>query len=289
MTEATIGEQSSPRDRSRRLLLRDGWRLVRSRLPLLALSLVLLVFSLAPLLVGIDPLHQRLIDALQAPSSRYWLGTDQFGRDIFSRVIFGARTSLYAAMAVIGVTFIVGTIVGVGTAVLPFLAGRALSSLIDFLLGVPGMVVALAVVGALGPGTVNLIVALSVIGWSWYARLAEEHARQILADRVVMTARVSGVPPLRYVAGHVVPHVSRRLLVVACLDLGYVVLAIAGLNYLGLGAQPPAPELGEMLHDGQSYVLDAPWMLVGPCVALVAMVLPFVAAGEHLQSQGVRV
>lgn len=260
----------------------------RTWLPIVTLSAMVLVISIAPMVGAGDPLHQKLSEALQEPSVAHWFGTDQFGRDILARVIFGARTSFYAALAVLCLTFSTGIVVGCSAAALPPLLGRAVSAVVDFLLGVPGMVVALAVVGALGPGTGNLIVALAVTGWAWYARLAQEHARELLAGRVVSTARIAGVPTMRNIAGHVVPHVIRRLLVVASLDVGYVVLAIAGLNYLGLGAQPPAPELGEMLRDGQNYVLDAPWLLVAPCVALVAMVLPFVAAGEQLQSQGVR-
>ena len=129
------------------------------------------------------------------------------------------------------------------------------------------IVVAIAVVGALGPGTRNIVVAFALTGWSWYARLAEEQARQLLADRVVAVARVAGVPAWRCVTGHVIPHAFRRLLVVACLDVGWIVVAIAGLGYLGLGAQPPAPELGQMMLDGQDFVLQAPWMILAPAGA----------------------
>ncbi len=255
--------------------------------PVLIVVVVLAVVTLAPAVAGGDPLNQQLTDALQGPSSHFWLGTDEYGRDVLARVIAGTRISLYAALAVVAIALAVGIVIGSLAAAVP--GGRAISGLIDFVLGVPGVVVAIAVVGALGPGTRNIVVAFAATGWSWYARLAEEQARQLLAGRVVAVARVSGVPPWRSVTGHVIPHVFRRLLVVACLDVGWVVLAIAGLGYLGLGAQPPAPELGQMMLDGQGYVLQAPWMILAPAGALMLVVLPFVAAGERVHARVLRV
>lgn len=255
--------------------------------PVLIVAAVLLSVTLAPELVGDDPLTQHLTEALHGPSSDSWLGTDQYGRDAMARVIAGTRTSLYASMTVVIIALMVGLLMGSLAAAAP--GGWAVSSLIDFVLGIPGVVMAIAVIGALGPGTKNIVIAFAALSWSWYARLAEEQARQLLGGRVVAVAQVAGVPTWRCVVSHVIPHVARRLLVVACLDVGWVVLAIAGLGYIGLGAQPPAPELGQMMRDGQNYVLDAPWMILAPAGALLVVILPFVAAGERVHARLLRV
>jgi peptide/nickel transport system permease protein len=269
------------------LLRRLGFR--RPVPPLLIVVGIVLVVTAAPAVGGGDALNQHLTAALQGPSPHFWLGTDEYGRDVLARVIAGTRTSLYASLAVVAISLGVGLVVGSLAAAVRGLGGRAISSLIDFVLGVPGVIAAIAVVGALGPGTRNIVIAFAALGWSWYARLAEEQARQLLAGRVVAVARISGVPAWQCVTGHVIPHVCRRLLVVACLDVGWVVVAIAGLGYLGLGAQPPAPELGQMMRDGQNYVLLAPWMILAPAGALMLVVLPFVAAGERVHARVLRV
>jgi peptide/nickel transport system permease protein len=276
----------------RRSVLMAALRRLGLRRPLSPVAIVVAVVAavtLAPVVATGDPLNQSLTEALRGPSSHFWLGSDEYGRDVLARTIVGTRTSLYASLAVVGIALAAGIVVGSLAAALPSFAGRAISSVTDFVLGVPGVVAAIAVVGALGPGTRNIVVAFTVTGWSWYARLAEEHARALLSGRVVVAARVSGVPAWRCVTGHVVPHVLRRLLVMACLDVGWIVVAIAGLGYLGLGAQPPAPELGQMMLDGQGYVLQAPWMILVPAGALMLVVLPFVAAGERVHARVLRV
>lgn len=278
----------SPRPgRARTALRRLG--ITRPVSPEPIVVVVALAVVVAPTVVGGDPLTQQLTEALHAPSTRFWLGTDEYGRDVLARVIDGTRTSVYAAGAVVGIALTVGLLVGSLAAVAPRPVARAVSGLVDLVLGVPGIVVAIAVVGALGPGTRNIVITFTGLGWSWYARLAQEQARQLLAGRVIAVARVAGVSSRRCVTGHVIPHVLRRLLVVACLDVGYVVLAIAGLGYLGLGARPPAPELGQMMRDGQDYVLQAPWMILAPVGALLLVVLPVVVAGERVHARVLRV
>lgn len=285
---SAVGRDAGASATASRRLLR--WRASRRPLsPVLIVAIVVAIVVLAPVVFRGDPLDQHLTEALRGPSSRALLGTDQYGRDVLARVIAGSRLSLFASLAVVGFTMIVGLVVGALAAALPGIAGRAVSVVIDIALGVPRIVVAIAVIGALGPSTRSIVIALAVLGWCWNARLAEEHARELLAGRVVVVARVSGVPTWRCVTGHVLPHVARRLVVVACLDVGWVILAIAGLGYLGLGAQQPAPELGQILRGGQDYVLDAPWIILAPVAAMLVMVLPFVAAGERVHARVLRV
>ena len=274
-------KQGCPRTGLRRLGLR------RPLSPVLVVAVVLLTVTLAPEVGGADPLSQHLKAALEGPSAHSWLGTDEFGRDVLARVIAGTRTSLYASLTVVVIAMTAGLLMGSLAASAP--GGRAVSGLIDFVLGVTGIIVAIAVICALGPGTSNIVIAFALVSWAWYARLAEEQARQLLAGRVVAVARVAGVPTWRCVTGHVLPHLVRRLLVVACLDVGWIVLAVAGLSYLGLGAQPPAPELGQIMRDGQDYFLEAPWMIVAPAAALLLVILPFVAAGERVHAGVLRV
>lgn len=249
---------------------------------------VVLLAVLAPWLTGGDPLQQRLPEALQGPSGAHWWGTDEFGRDVLLRALHGARASVLTALVVVALSFGAGVLLGGAAAVLPGWGRRLWSSALDVALGVPGIVVAIAIVGALGPGNRNVVVALSALGWAWYARLAHEQARELLTGPVVQAARVSGVRPVPLLAGHVLPHLVRRLLVVACLDVGFVVVAVAALGYLGLGAQQPAPDVGLMLRDGQSFVLDAPWLLLAPAAVVFVVVVPFVLAGERVHEKALR-
>lgn len=262
----------------------------RRRIPAVAVPVGVLAAVVAlPALLGGDPLDQQLSLSLGSPGFGHLAGTDEYGRDVFLRVVHGARASVLVALAVVGISVAVGLLFGAGVALLPRLLRPAGTSVIDLVLGVPGIVVAIAIVGALGPGVRNVVVALAAVGWAWYARLTEEHTRDLLRSRFVDAALVAGVSPARVLATHVLPHVTRRLVVVACLDVGYAILAVAGLGFLGLGAQEPAPDLGLMLRSAQGYVLDAPWLLLAPAAAVLAVVVPFVAAGEEVHGGGLRV
>ena len=221
----------------------------------------LLLVAIAPLLVPGDPLDQDLSVALQAPGGGHLLGTDEFGRDVLLRILAGTRTAVISSVIVVLVSLGVGIVIGTAAAILPRPVGALLSGLTSLTLGIPGIIVAICIIGALGPGRRNLVIALSCVGWSWYARLAERHAAHLRSSRFVQAARVAGAGPGRVLASHVAPHVLRGLLVVACLDVGYVLLAIAGLGFLGLGAQQPAPDLGLMLRDGQA----SSWTRRGCC------------------------
>lgn len=267
-----------------------GGRPARRRRPLglLALLALLAGVALAPRLDSTDPLAQRLSDALQPPSWQHPLGTDPYGRDELARVLAGTQRSVLAALVVVVIGFSVGILMGTLTAAAPRPLRRLLTGVVDVGLGVPSVVVGIVIIGVLGPGIRNTVVALSLLGWCWYARLAQEHAADLLAGRVVAAARVAGVPIWRNLLGHVVPHVGRRLTVVACQDIGYVILVIAGLSYLGLGDQEPKPELGQMLNIAQDYVLDAPWLVLGPVLAIVLVVLPFMVVGERVHARVLR-
>lgn len=247
----------------------------------------MLLILVLPWIVPHDPIAQNLHNALQAPSLRHLAGTDQYGRDLAARMADGARRTLAMSLIVVAVASLGGIAVGLVSAALPRMARAVVNRTVDIALGIPALLVALAIVGALGPGQRNLVVALILGVWPWYARLARDHATSVERLPFVQAARVGGIGHMRIWAVHVAPHVVRRLLVVAALDVGYTVVAFAGMSYLSLGAAPPTPELGVILREGQDYITDAPWLLWIPALAVVAIVLPFVLTGERLHERGV--
>ncbi len=248
---------------------------------------IMLLILVLPWIVPHDPIAQNLHNALQAPSLRHLAGTDQYGRDLAARMADGARRTLAMSLIVVAVASLGGIAVGLVSAALPRMARAVVNRTVDIALGIPALLVALAIVGALGPGQRNLVVALILGVWPWYARLARDHATSVERLPFVQAARVGGIGHMRIWAVHVAPHVVRRLLVVAALDVGYTVVAFAGMSYLSLGAAPPTPELGVILREGQDYITDAPWLLWIPALAVVAIVLPFVLTGERLHERGV--
>lgn len=248
---------------------------------------IMLIILVLPWLVPHDPIAQDLHNALQAPSLHHLAGTDQYGRDLAARMADGARRTLAMSLVVVAVASLGGIAVGLVSAALPRIGRAVVNRTVDIALGIPALLVALAIVGALGPGQRNLVLALILGVWPWYARLARDHATSVERLPFVQAARVGGIGHLRIWAVHVAPHVVRRLLVVAALDVGYTVVAFAGMSYLSLGAAPPTPEIGVILREGQDYITDAPWLLWMPALTVAAIVLPFVLTGERLHERGV--
>lgn len=248
---------------------------------------IMLIILVLPWLVPHDPIAQDLHNALQAPSLHHLAGTDQYGRDLAARMADGARRTLAMSLVVVAVASLGGIAVGLVSAALPRIGRAVVNRTVDIALGIPALLVALAIVGALGPGQRNLVLALILGVWPWYARLARDHATSVERLPFVQAARVGGIGHMRIWAVHVAPHVVRRLLVVAALDVGYTVVAFAGMSYLSLGAAPPTPEIGVILREGQDYITDAPWLLWMPALTVAAIVLPFVLTGERLHERGV--
>lgn len=250
-------------------ILRALWRHREGRLGLLlALALALLV-AVGPLLVS-DPDATDYRAQLQAPCLTHWLGTDQAGRDLLARTVVGGTTSLGAALLVFVLTSVLGMIAGVGAALSGGVPDALVSRLIDIMLGLPSQVLALAIVGLLGPSFANLILAMSITGWAGLARLARACALGCAREPFVQASRMAGVPRWRILLGHVVPIAWSRVMVLATLDIGSTILVLSGLSFLGLGAQPPTAEWGNMLSLARDTAAIAPWQLVGPGAGLVA-------------------
>ncbi|WP_020576264.1 ABC transporter permease [Actinopolymorpha alba] len=255
----------------------------------LATGLVLLAGMVV--LVGVvpwltpDPNAVDYAGKLAAPSGEHLLGTDQAGRDVLARLAAGARISLGAAMLVSAVTFAIGLAVGLATALLGGVVDVALSRLVDVLLAVPHVVLALAIVGVLGPGLRNLVVAMVIAGWAPFARYARTFARAVLDRPYVLAARMAGVGRWRAAWRHVLPAAFLRLLAVATLGVGEVVLGLSALSFLGLGVAPPAAEWGQMVAESRTYAAQAPWLVIVPGMAVVCAVACAALLGDALEDR----
>lgn len=237
----------------------------------------------AEFLTPLDPYAQDLTRALRPPDSVNWLGTDRYGRDVFSRVIMGAQTTLCASLLLLAVISSVGSLIG---AVCGFAGGRLDTILMrasDVFLAFPQMVFAIAAAGALGGGLFNAAAALAVIAWPKYARLARGLTLTIRKMPYFDAARMAGTGALGMLFHHVLPNIAGTILVTAALDLGTIIMELAGLSFLGLGAMPPTAEWGAMMSNGRSMLQTAPWVILAPGAAIFVAVAVFNLLGDKLR------
>jgi peptide/nickel transport system permease protein len=251
---------------------------------LLLLVLILLgIAAFAPHLVPYDPYEQNLSQALQPPGGDHLLGTDRYGRDMLSRVIMGSQTTIYSALLLVGVITVVGTVVGVFCGY----RGGKLDALImrisDIFLAFPGMVFAIAVAGVLGGGIMNAVVALACISWPKFARIARSQVMTIKDAPFIAAARLSGSGGSKIVAVHILPNILGPILVTAALDIGTMMMEIAGLSFLGLGAMPPVAEWGSMMSNGRSMLQTSPWVILAPGCAIFLSVMLFNLLGDTVR------
>ncbi len=265
----------------------DTWRRLR-RTPgaLIGGIVVASIFLLAlcaPLVAHTGPLEQNL--ALQAvgPSVHHLMGTDKLGRDIFSRVVYGARTSIAIGFVAVGLAITVGTVIGL---VAGYARGRVDSVLMgamDVMLAFPSIILAIAITTILGASITNLMIAVGIVYVPQYARLARSSTLGAAQLEYVEAARALGSGAGRIMARHILPNIMAPLLVQATLGIATAELEAAGLSYLGLGARPPAPEWGAMLNDARDYWISAPWALIFPGLAITTLVLGFNLLGDGLR------
>jgi len=238
---------------------------------------------LGPIIVPYDPAAQDLTNGLQPPSVAHPLGTDQLGRDVATRIVYGARVSLGIALLVTGLRVVIGTLVGLVAGYAGGWVDEVLMRLVDIQLAFPGLVFALVVAGILGPSLRNVMVALAVVGWTTYARVVRGSVLSIKERPYVDAGRLAGTPRRRLFTQHLLPGVINPVIVIATLNLGTVVLAAAGLSFIGLGAQPPTAEWGTMLSDGRQYIRSAWWIVNAPGVMIMLTVLGFNLLGDGLR------
>jgi peptide/nickel transport system permease protein len=266
-----------------------AWHFRRSFASSLGLGLVAAIVLLALAGPWIVPYPDdvaggvNLTGKLQSPSAAHWFGTDEVGNDIFTRVIIGARLSLLVG---IGITFAAAAI-GVPLGILAGTAGgkvrEAIMRITDLFLSVPGLVLAIALVAALGPGIVNAMIALVLVWWPGYVRLAESKALSIRGEPFIEAARVAGAPSLRILWRHVLPNSLSPIIVKMSMDIGQAILAVASLGFIGLGAKPPTPEWGAMISIARGYLPDWWWYAICPGAFIYASVLGFNLLGDGLR------
>ena len=244
---------------------------------------LLLAGLLAPWLPLADPTEISLTDRLLPPSLEHFLGTDHLGRDTFSRIVHGARMTLLAAAATLALSMTIALAVGILSGYHGGWTDTALMGVVDLLLAFPSLILALAVAGALGPGLFNVLLAAGAVWWVGHARIIRGITLGARQMEYVTAARAVGAGNLRIISRHIAPNILGPIVVIASLDVGWIILGIAGLNFLGLGAQPPTPEWGAMLNDARPHLQTAPRLLLLPGLAIFVAVLGFNLLGDGLR------
>lgn len=265
----------------------DGWKRF-GRDPLATAGLVLLLglgtlALAAPWVVPHDPEEVRMAHRLAGPSGEFWLGTDQFGRDLFSRLVVGARVSLATAGLVLASVMCISLALGMVAGYAGGAVDAAVMRVVDVLLALPGLVLAVAIVGVLGPNLPNLVLALVATSWAYHARLIRGLVLQVREHEYVTAAVAAGAGPLRVMLRHLLPVIAGPVWVLASFDVGRTILAISGLSFLGLGAQPPTPEWGAMLNEARPFFQAAPLLMVYPGLAILVTVMAFNLVGDGLR------
>lgn len=245
--------------------------------------LVVVVAAFSGVLAPYDPYAQDLSQALLAPSAEHLAGTDRYGRDLLSRILVGAQLSLLSTFSLVVIVSVLGTLVGTVAGMRGGWLDTVLMRTSDVFLAFPGLVFALAVAAALGGGMQNAVIALAAISWPKYARIARGLTLEQKGHTYFAAARISGCSTAQIIARHVLPNIAGPILVTAVLDIGTMMMELAGLSFLGLGAQPPMAEWGSMMSESRSLLQTAPWTVLGPGVAIFVVVVVFNLLGDALR------
>jgi peptide/nickel transport system permease protein len=244
----------------------------------------LVAAAFAPWVAPYDPIKVNVIDSLQPPNAQHWLGTDDLGRDVLSRVIWGARVSLRVGLISVSIGLLVGTSLGLAAGYLGGKFDLIIMRGIDALLAFPALILAIGITSALGPRIENAMIAIGIVAIPAYARLTRGQVLAVRAREYIVAARTIGAPPLRIVLRHIFPNIMNALIVQATLSTAFAILAEAALSFLGLGAQPPEPSWGQDINYSQRYLANLKWwMSVGPGVAIFTAVFAFNFLGDALR------
>lgn len=268
-----------PESRLRRFLTTRHWTFA---LGCGIFGVILSILILGPAVLDLDPAAQNIVERLQGPSADYWLGTDNLGRDVFARLVEGGRFTVTIAAISVVISVVIGVAVGV-------IAGRIggwfeeiSMRLVDLLIAIPDTVIAIFLVAVFGPGHVTLIVALTIVGWTPYARLARGLALQVNAMDYIRAAEVLGMTRGFILTRHFLPNLIRPISAVTFLRFGHKLITVGGLSYLGLGVQPPAPDWGLMLAAAQPFLDRAPMLMIAPGLAIFITALSVTWIGHGL-------
>lgn len=254
-----------------------------TKVGLVIIAVLLFTAIFASVLAPYDPFKVETHKRLKPPSGEHLLGTDDMGRDILSRILYGSRISIMVGVVVVAISLSIGVPLG---AISGYFGGKIDSTLMritDIFLGLPSLILALAIAAALGRGIMNTMIAISITWWPWYARLVRGQTLSIREMGYIEAARASGGSSFRIILTHVLPNCISPIIVTASMDMGYTILAAASLGFIGLGAQPPSPEWGLMISIGRTYMMDYPWVATFPGLAILITVLGFNLVGDGLR------
>lgn len=261
----------------------------RSYSALLGLGIVSIFLILAAIGPWIVPFPEDALGSihlerkLTAPNATHWFGTDDVGMDIYTRVIIGARITLWIGLTVTGIALLIGVPMGLIAGMSDGILREVVMRTTDIFLSIPGLILAIAIVGALGPGIMNAMIALSLVWWPGYVRLVQAKVLSVRNETYVDAARSIGASPLRIMFLHILPNCTSPIIVKASMDMGLAILGAASLGFLGLGAQPPYPEWGAMISIGKNYLPNWWWISLFPGLAIYLTVLGFNLMGDGLR------
>lgn len=286
VTNPTMQEEVAKTKKPRSLGMEALLRLLKSKTSVIGLFfiLVLIITAIfAPLIAPYDPTAQSIPDRYQAPSSEHLLGTDELGRDIFSRIVYGTRISIQIGIIAVGISLIVGVTLGAVAGYFGRWVDQIIMRIIDIMMAFPSILLAIALVAVLGPNLRNAMIAVGIVGVPQFARIVRSAVLAVKETEYIEAARAIGGKHGRILFSHVLPNSMAPIIVQATLGIGTAILDAAGLSFLGLGAQPPTPEWGAMLNDGRAALQNAPWVVAFPGMAIFLFVLGFNLFGDGLR------
>lgn len=267
------------RKRQRPALLRSPLAIVG----LIVIGVFVFLAIAAPVLAPFTPTEQKLSQRLKPPTADHLMGTDQLGRDLWSRMLYGARISLTIGLVVVIAAGLFGIMVGLVAGYAGGVVDEILMRITDVFFAFPALILAMAIAGALGPSLENAMVAIAVVSWPVYARLVRGQVLSLRRREFIEAAESVGVPTLRILRKHLLPNALAPILVQASFDMGGAILAAAGLSFIGFGAQPPTPEWGVMISDGRKYISTQPWLSLFPGLGILLTVAAFNLIGDGLR------
>ena len=244
---------------------------------------IFLISLLVPYIAPNDPYAVDLTKTLQSPSKEFLFGTDSLGRCVFSRVLYGANRTIFSAIIVVLITFLFGTTVGIISGYIGGKIDRLIMRIVDVFLAFPGLVLAIAVAGLLGGSMINAMIAISLISWTKYARIARSKVLEIKEETFIQASKISGHNALHIMIKHILPNILAYLIVTASLDIGTVIMEMSSLSFLGLSSPLPTPEWGAMISEGKSVIQFAPWTLLAPGLAILIVVVLFNLLGDIIR------
>lgn len=280
------GTPQSSAQALRQNFVRNLRKLLRNPLSVAGLIVILallLVAAFAPWVATHDPLVQDLANTLKAPGAAHWFGTDEYGRDIFSRLIYGSRVTLYIISLVTVIVGPVGLAVGVMSGYFGGWVDTVFMRITDIFVSLPGLVLALAFVAALGPGLDHAVIAIALTAWPPIARLARAETLSLRKADYIVAVQLQGASALRILLRHVTPMCLSSVVVRLTMNMAGIILTAAGLGFLGLGAQPPVPEWGAMISAGRRYMLECWWLVAMPGAAIMMVSLAFNLFGDGMR------